>query len=73
MVPKITVIMPSFNVVNYIKNCMDSVLGQTLADLEILSVDAGSTDGTIEILKDYEKQDPRVKVVLSEKKVMDIR
>lgn len=68
MVPKITVIMPSFNVVNYIKNCMDSVLGQTLADLEILSVDAGSTDGTIEILKDYEKQDPRVKVVLSEKK-----
>lgn len=68
MEPKITVIMPSFNVANYIKNCMDSVLGQTLADLEILSVDAGSTDGTLEILKDYEKKDPRITVVLSEKK-----
>ena len=42
--PKVTVIMPSLNVVPYIRQCIESVLSQTLEDIEILAVDAGSMD-----------------------------
>ena len=66
--PKISVIMPSLNVGNYIRECMESVLHQTLSDIEIICVDAGSTDGTLEILHEYEKTDSRIRVLLSEKK-----
>ena len=66
--PKVSVIMPSLNVAAYIRPCMDSVIGQTLKDIEILCVDAGSTDGTLEILREYEKTDPRVRVIVSDKK-----
>lgn len=65
---KITVIMPSLNVASYISQCMDSVINQTLQDLEILAIDAGSTDGTLEILRECEEKDHRIRVVLSEKK-----
>lgn len=65
---KITVILPSLNVSKFIRQCMDSVVGQTYKNLEILCVDAGSTDSTLEILREYESKDDRVKVVLSDKK-----
>lgn len=66
--PKITVIMPSLNVKKYIKRCMESVVNQTLEDIEILAIDAGSQDGTLEILHEYEQADKRIRVILSEKK-----
>ena len=66
--PKVTIIMPSFNVAKYIRPCMESVLAQTLQDIEILAIDAGSTDGTEEILQEYASIDNRVKVVNSDKK-----
>lgn len=66
--PKVTIIMPSLNVVKYIRPCMESVLAQTLQDIEILVIDAGSTDGTEEILQEYASVDNRVKVVHSDKK-----
>lgn len=66
--PKISVIMPSLNVAEYIQECMESVLAQTLKDIEIICVDAGSTDGTIERLQEYEIRDRRVHLILSEKK-----
>lgn len=66
--PKISVIMPSLNVALYIRECMDSVICQTLTDLEILCVDAGSTDGTWEILEEYAGKDSRVRLFRSEKK-----
>ncbi|WP_145152812.1 glycosyltransferase [Paenibacillus xylanexedens] len=66
--PKVSVIMPSLNVASYIEECIESVINQTLKDIEIIAVDAGSTDGTLEILKKYESQDSRVHVVHSEKK-----
>ena len=47
---KVSVIMPSLNVVGYIEECMDSVINQTLENMEIICIDAGSTDGTWEIL-----------------------
>lgn len=68
MSPKVTVIMPSLNVAEYIKTCMESVLAQTMQELEILAIDAGSTDGTLEILQEYAKKDKRIRIVNSEKR-----
>lgn len=66
--PKVSVIMPCLNMAHYIKECMESVLKQTLDDIEILVVDAGSTDGTLDILNDYVHNDGRVRLFHSEKK-----
>lgn len=66
--PKISVIMPSLNVGNYIEQCIKSVLEQTLTDFEIICIDAGSTDGTQNILKKYAKKDPRIKIINTDKK-----
>lgn len=51
---KLSIIMPSLNVAEYIEECIDSALNQTLKQIEILCIDAGSTDGTCEILQKYE-------------------
>lgn len=66
--PKVTVLMPSLNVVKYISPCMESVIAQTLHDIEILVIDAGSDDGTLEILRGYEESDLRVKIIHSDRK-----
>lgn len=61
--PVLTVVMPVYNVADYLPEALDSVLGQTLADLEVVAVDDGSTDGCLEILRDYERRDFRVRVL----------
>jgi len=66
--PKISVIMPSLNVADYIEQCIESVLNQELTDLEIICIDAGSTDGTVEILEEYAREDSRIKIAHSTKK-----
>ncbi|EAK5353712.1 glycosyltransferase family 2 protein, partial [Campylobacter jejuni] len=66
--PKISVIIPSYNSAKYIKECLDSVIFQSLKEIEILCIDAYSIDGTIDILKSYEKQDSRIKIIFSKKK-----
>lgn len=68
--PKVSILMPSLNSGAFIRECMESVVTQTLREIEILCVDAGSTDGTLEILREYEKNDPRVRVIVSDKKSM---
>ncbi len=65
---KVSVILPSFNVREYIDECIVSVINQTLYDIEIICVDAGSTDGTLKVLQKYETRDSRIKVVVSDKK-----
>ncbi len=65
---KVSIILPSLNVVDYIRECLDSVLAQTLREIEILCVDAGSIDGTLEILQKYEKIDPRIQIIQCEVK-----
>ena len=60
--------MPSFNVAPYIRECMDSVLGQTLTDIEVIVADADSTDGTREILDEYARRDSRVTILTDDKK-----
>ena len=47
---KVSIVMPSLNVAKYIRQCIESVLAQSLKEIEIICVDAGSTDGTVEIL-----------------------
>lgn len=66
--PKVTVIMPSLNVEPFIRLCMESVLDQTMKDLEILCVDAGSGDGTLEILREYAEKDRRVTLLQSDRR-----
>lgn len=66
--PKVSVVMPSLNVEKYIRECIESVLAQTLTDIEILCVDAGSTDGTWEILSEYAGKDERIRLIHSDRK-----
>ena len=61
--PKVSVIIPVYNVEKYLKQCLDSVLNQTLEDIEIICVNDGSTDNCPQILEDYVRQDKRIKVI----------
>ena len=61
--PKVSIIIPVYNVESYIRTCIDSVLAQSLKDLEIICVDDGSTDSSPVILDNYASKDSRVKVV----------
>jgi len=58
----VSVIIPVFNSETYLRPCLDSVLKQTLENIEIICVDDGSTDNSLNILKEFEKLDSRVKV-----------
>lgn len=61
--PCVSVLMPSLNTAQYIKEAIDSVLGQTLKNLELICIDAGSTDGTREIISAYASKDSRVQLI----------
>ncbi|MDR1172434.1 MAG: glycosyltransferase [Bacteroidales bacterium] len=63
MQPKVSIIVPIYNVEKYLNCCVDSLLNQTLTELEIILVDDGSPDHCPEICDEYAKQDHRVKVV----------
>ena len=58
---KVSVIMPSLNVAPYIRECLESAVNQSLNDIEIICVDAGSTDGTREIIAEYVKKYQRIR------------
>lgn len=62
-IPKVSVIIPVYNAEKYLRNCLDSVVSQTLRDIEIICVDDGSTDNSLAILREYEKNDARVAVL----------
>ena len=61
--PKVSVLIPIFNVEKYLRLCLDSVVNQTLKDIEIICIDDGSTDSSPEIIASYAKKDKRVKVI----------
>ena len=65
--PKVSIVVPVCNVERYLRECLDSVVNQTLKDLEIICVDDGSTDGSAAILAEYAGKDPRVRVVTGPK------
>ncbi len=60
---KISVIVPVYNMEAYLRECLDSVLSQSLAEIEVITVNDGSADGSLAILREYEKKDSRVKVI----------
>jgi CDP-glycerol glycerophosphotransferase len=62
LTPLLTVVMPVYNVEEYLPAALDSVLTQTQHDLELIAVDDSSTDGCLAVLRDYERRDPRVRV-----------
>ena len=61
--PKVSVIIPVYNAEKYLRQCLDSVVNQTLREIEIICVDDGSTDGSLAILQEYAANDARVKVL----------
>ena len=67
--PKVSIIIPFNNVENYISECLDSVLNQTLKDIEVICINDASTDGTLSLVKQYAEKDERIKLIeLSERK-----
>lgn len=64
--PKVSILIPIYNVESYLSKCLDSVLAQTLNDLEIICINDGSTDNSLEIIKEYVKKDKRI-IVLNKK------
>jgi glycosyltransferase involved in cell wall biosynthesis len=63
-IPKVSVVIPVYNTASYLRQCIDSVLGQTLHDIEVICVENGSTDNSPEILKSYEATDNRLRVIV---------
>ena len=64
--PKLSVVVPVYNVEKYVNQCIDSILGQTFTDFELILVDDGSTDRSGSICDEYTKKDPRVTVIHTE-------
>lgn len=60
---KVSVILPIYNVSAYLRECLDSVVGQTLKELEIICVNDGSTDDSLEIIQEYAAKDDRIVVI----------
>ena len=66
--PKISVILPVYDVEKYLAQCLDSILNQTFKDFECICVNDGSTDNSLSILQEYEKKDNRIKIINQENK-----
>ena len=64
--PKISVIIPCYNVEKYLRQCLDSVINQTLKEIEIICINDGSTDSTLQILEEYAGHDNRIRIISQE-------
>lgn len=63
---KVSVVLPIYNVSKYLPKCLDSIINQTLKEIEIICVDDGSTDNSLDVLNDYAKKDNRIIVIHQE-------
>ena len=61
--PQVSIIVPVYNVENYIERCLNSLVNQTFKDIEVITINDGSTDKSLELLNKYEKEDIRVSVI----------
>lgn len=60
---KVSVIIPVYNMERYVGECLDSVLRQSLSDIEVIIINDGSTDSSLQIIKEYSKNDSRITVI----------
>ena len=67
--PKISIIVPVYNEEEYVSTCLDSLVKQTLDDIEIITIDDNSTDNSLNILLDYARKYPNIKVYHNEKNI----
>lgn len=65
--PKVSIIIPVYNVEKYLRQCLDSVVNQTLTDIEIICVNDCSPDSSEKILSEYAQKDSRIKIITLEK------
>ena len=65
---KISILIPVYNVENYLRECLDSIIAQTFQDFKVICVDDGSDDKSFEILQEYQKKDKRFSVIRQEHK-----
>ena len=65
-IPRVSVIIPVYNVEKYLRECLDSIVNQTLREIEIICVNDGSTDGSPEILREYGEKDCRITIISQE-------
>lgn len=70
--PKLSVIIPVYNVEEYLRMCLDSVVNQTLKDIEIICINDGSTDNSGKILDDYTQKDNRITVIHKKNKGVSV-
>lgn len=60
---KVSIVIPVYNTAEYLPECIESIRGQTLKDIEIICVDDGSTDGSSDILDEYALRDDRIRII----------
>lgn len=61
--PKVSIVIPVYNMDKYLTECMDSVVNQTMTEIEIICINDGSTDGSLNVLKEYAVADTRIKII----------
>ena len=61
--PKVSIIVPVYNVEKYIEKCINSLKNQTLSDIEIILVDDSSTDSSLKLCQKAAEEDARIKVI----------
>ena len=70
--PKISIIIPIYNVEKYLRRCLDSVIQQTFTDFEIICINDGSPDNSLHILEDYASKDNRIKIITQKNQGLSI-
>ena len=60
---KVSIIVPVYNVEKYLEKCLDSLINQTLKDIEIICVNDGSKDNSLKILEKYSQKDNRIIII----------
>lgn len=62
-IPKVSIVIPIYNVEKYLRQCLDSVVSQTLREIEIICVNDGSKDSSLSIMQEYAAKDPRIVII----------
>lgn len=64
--PYVSIVVPIYNIEKYLRECLDSIINQTLQNIEIICVNDGSKDNSLSIIEEYQQKDPRIKLVSHE-------